>query len=319
MKVLVTGGAGYIGSVCVDDLVNRGHEVTVYDNLSTGFSDSVNSDAKLIKACLSDAKTLNDTFNAIRPDAVIHFAGVVRVDESMVQPGKYFDNNVTCGKRLLDVCVKYKIKKFVFSSTAATYGTPNKIPINEEHPQTPINPYGESKLIFEKYLKWYGQIFGLNTVVFRYFNASGATSKRGQKHKIMSHLIPNVLKVALKEKEAIDVFGNDFDTADGTGVRDYIHISDLSSAHINAVENQVCGTFNLGVGRGYSVMEIIQMCEKITGQTISYKVKSRRLGDPASVIADSSLAQKVLNWKPEHSDLQNIIQSAWNWQSSFRQ
>lgn len=318
MKVLVTGGAGYIGSVCVDELLNRGHEVTVYDNLSTGFSDSVNSDAKLVTACLSDTKSLRDLFNSIRPDAVIHFAGLVRVDESMSHPDRYFDNNVSFGKNLLDVCVEFEIKKIVFSSTAAIYGMPTQVPINEKHPQLPINPYGESKLIFEKYLKWYEEVYGLNTVIFRYFNASGATSNRGQKHRIMSHLIPNVLKVALKEKEVINIFGQDFNTLDGTGVRDYIHVSDLSSAHIKAIESDVCGIFNLGVGKGYSVMEIIQACEKITGQDIPYKMLSRRAGDPSIIIADSTLARKELNWIPEYSDLHNIIQSAWNWQSSFK-
>jgi UDP-glucose 4-epimerase len=313
MRVLVTGGAGYIGSVCVDDLLAHGHEVVVLDNLSTGFKDSVNPAAKLVVTCLSNRKLVFETVKRSKPEAVIHFAALVRVDESMTHPELYFEHNTVFAKNLLDACWQTGVQRFVFSSTAATYGIPIEAPITEKHPQHPINPYGESKLMFEKMLKWYQEVHGMKTLIFRYFNASGATPARGQKHKVMSHLIPNVLKVAAGQRNSCNVFGDDFETPDGTGVRDYIHISDLSAAHIKGIESDIEGAFNLGAGRGYSVMEVIKACQKVTGNSVPIEVMPRRQGDPGVVVADSRLAQKVLSWRPEHSSLDNIIQSAWDW------
>jgi len=315
MRVFVTGGAGYIGSVCVDDLVKHGHEVTVYDNLTTGFRDSVNPSAQLEVGCLGDRQKVFETVASTRPDAIIHFAALVRVDESMRSPETYFENNTVFAKNLLDASLEYGVGNFVFSSTAATYGTPQSIPLTEDHPQHPINPYGESKLMFEKMIQWYGDIHAINFVIFRYFNASGATEARGQKQKLMTHLIPNVLKVALGERKHCTIFGTDFKTPDGTGIRDYIHVSDLSSAHIRAIEMGARGIFNLGVGRGYSVMEIINACCQVTGVDIPYVVESRRDGDPGLVIADSGLARKKLGWEPQYSDLRHIIETSWKWLS----
>jgi UDP-glucose 4-epimerase len=265
MKVLVTGGAGYIGSVCVEELVKAGHEVEIIDNLVEGFREAVIPQAKLHVGCLSNRDWTFDTVQSIQPQAVIHFAALAKVGESMALPEKYFANNVSAGLHLVDACVASKVRKIVFSSTCATYGIPQYVPLNEEHPQNPINPYGESKLMFEKILKWYQDIHGLQYVAFRYFNAAGAGENRGQSQREMSHLIPNVLQVALGQKDHCNILGTDYPTQDGTCIRDYIHIKDLATAHIKAIESDATGCYNLGTGKGYSVREVIQTCERITG------------------------------------------------------
>lgn len=315
MKVLVTGGAGYIGSVCVEELVKAGHEVEIIDNLVEGFREAVIPQAKLHVGCLSNRDWTFDTVQSIQPQAVIHFAALAKVGESMALPEKYFANNVSAGLHLVDACVASKVRKIVFSSTCATYGIPQYVPLNEEHPQNPINPYGESKLMFEKILKWYQDIHGLQYVAFRYFNAAGAGENRGQSQREMSHLIPNVLQVALGQKDHCNILGTDYPTQDGTCIRDYIHIKDLATAHIKAIESDATGCYNLGTGKGYSVREVIQTCERITEKSITCHEQPRRAGDPPELVADPSKAQSTFGWKAQQSDLEDIIASAWKWHS----
>jgi len=313
MKVLVTGGAGYIGSICVEELLNAGHQVTVYDNLTEGHRSAVDQRAKFVEGCLSDSSKLQQAMKDASAEAVMHFAANALVGESMTNPGKYFRNNVASGLNLLDAAVAAKVKKFVFSSTCATYGPPDRIPMTEDLPQKPINPYGESKLMFEKVLQWYQEIHGLEFIAFRYFNAAGASEQFGEHHRIETHLIPNVLMVALGQKEEIQIFGTDYPTPDGTCIRDYIHIKDLAQAHIAGLEPGKKGFFNLGNGDGYSVKEVIQMCEEITGRKIPAVEKSRRAGDPPKLVAGADKAFKELNWNPEYPKLRDIVATAWAW------
>ena len=280
MNVFVTGGAGYIGSVCVEELLNAGHAVTVYDNLSEGHRSAVDARAKFILGKPERENDLRGAVLATRPDAILHFAANALVGESMSNPGKYFHNNVCNGLKLLDAAVESKVKRFVFSSTCATYGPPDKVPMTEDLPQRPISPYGESKLMFEKILQWYQQLHGLEFVAFRYFNAAGATEKFGEHHRVETHLIPNVLKVPLGQATQCEIFGTDYPTPDGTCIRDYIHIVDLAQAHMLAMGPGKQGFYNLGNGDGYSVREVIDMCEKVTGKKIPVVEKPRRPGDP---------------------------------------
>ena len=313
MNVLVTGGAGYIGSICVEELLNAGHQVTVYDNLSEGHRSAVDPRAKFIQNCLSDATSLKQVFQKHKPEAVMHFAANALVAESMTNPGKYFRNNVASGLNLLDAAVECGVKKFVFSSTCATYGPPDRVPMTEDLPQRPINPYGESKLMFEKMLNWYHQIHGLEFVAFRYFNAAGASGKYGEHHRIETHLIPNVLKVALGQKPHAEIFGTDYPTPDGTCIRDYIHIADLAQAHILGLAPGKSGFFNLGNGDGYSVRQVISTCEIITGKQISVVEKPRRPGDPPKLVAAAEKAVRELGWKPKYPKLEDIVATAWAW------
>src|SRR4051812_29241052 len=268
MNILVTGGAGYIGSICVEQLLAAGHTVTVFDNLTEGHRKAIDPQVKLIIGDLQQRCDIEDALEATKPDAVMHFAANALVGESMENPSKYFRNNVYGGLNLLDAMVAVGVNKFVFSSTCATFGPPDRLPIDETLPQRPINPYGESKLIFEKVLRWYDEIHGLKFVALRYFNAAGATERYGEDHRIETHLIPNVLKVALGQKENVQIFGTDYETPDGTCVRDYIHIVDLAQAHMLALTTQESGFYNLGTGGGTSVREVIAACEKITGKPI---------------------------------------------------
>ncbi|HWD19608.1 MAG TPA: UDP-glucose 4-epimerase GalE [Verrucomicrobiae bacterium] len=313
MKVFVTGGAGYIGSVCVEELLHAGHEVTVYDDLSEGHRAAVDARARFIQARMGDGDNIVDSVRGARPDAILHFAANALVGESMVNPSKYFRNNVCNGLKLLDAAVAAGVKKFVFSSTCATYGPPDQVPMTEDLPQRPINPYGESKLMFEKLLHWYQQIHGLEFVAFRYFNAAGASAKFGEHHRIESHLIPNVLKVALGQAKECEIYGTDYPTPDGTCIRDYIHIIDLAQAHIAALQPAKRGFFNLGNGGGYSVREVIQTCQEITGQRIPIVEKPRRPGDPPRLVASAEKAQRELGWQPKYPKLNQIIQTAWDW------
>jgi len=315
MNVFVTGGAGYIGSVCVEELINSGHSVTVLDNLSEGHRAAVDQRAKFIEGDLGNRALVLKTLKDAKAEAVIHFAAHALVGESMTNPAKYFRNNVACGLELLDASVEAGIKKFVFSSTCATYGPPDRVPMTEDLVQRPINPYGESKLMFEKILQWYQQIHGLEFVAFRYFNAAGASEKFGEHHRIETHLIPNVLKVPLGRATQCEIFGADYETPDGTCVRDYIHIVDLSQAHILALEPGKQGFFNLGNGEGYSVREVIRMCEKISGKTIPTIEKPRRPGDPPKLIASARRAFTELGWKPKYPKLEDIVGTAWRWHS----
>ena len=313
MKVLVTGGAGYIGSACVEALISQGHKVAVYDNLSEGHQAAVHPEAHFVKGCLSQPDSVNSLFTEFAPEVVIHFAASALVGESMTNPGKYFSNNVANGVRLLDSCVQHGVRKIVFSSTCATYGIPKNVPITEDTPQAPINPYGESKLMFERCLRWYNKIHGLEYVAFRYFNACGATPRFGEHHRIETHLIPNILKVALGQKASCSIFGTDYPTPDGTCIRDYIHIQDLASAHILAANSSVSGFYNLGTGSGYSVREVIQACQEVTGAEIPVVEEARRAGDPPELVAAPSAARDTFHWTPDFTDITRIVESAWNW------
>jgi UDP-glucose 4-epimerase len=313
VKVFVTGGAGYIGSVCVEELLNAGHEVTVYDDLSEGHRSAVDTRAQFIQARVGQEDNLPGALRDARPDVVVHFAAFTLVGESMTDPSKYFRNNVCRGLQLLDATLAAGVKKFVFSSTCATYGPPDRVPMTEDLPQRPINPYGESKLMFEKMLQWYHQIHGLEFVAFRYFNAAGAGQKFGEHHRIETHLIPNVLAVALGKARECQIFGTDYPTPDGTCIRDYIHIVDLAQAHMLAMQPGRQGFYNLGNGDGYSVHQVIQMCEKVTGKRIPTVEKPRRPGDPPKLIASAEKASRQLGWKPKYPGLQEIVSDAWRW------
>jgi UDP-glucose 4-epimerase len=313
VNVFVTGGAGYIGSVCVEELLNAGHAVTVYDNLSEGHRSAVDQRAVFIEARSSDVETLTAALRAAGAEAIVHFAANALVGESMANPGKYFRNNVGNGLNLLDAALAAGVKKFVFSSTCATYGPPDRVPMTEDLPQRPINPYGESKLMFEKMLGWYHQIHGLEFVAFRYFNAAGASERFGEHHRIETHLIPNILEVPLGRRPHVEIFGTDYQTPDGTCIRDYIHIIDLAQAHIVALAPGRQGFYNLGNGDGYSVRQVIHVCEKIVGQSIPAVEKPRRPGDPPKLVASAGKAMRELGWKPAYPKLEQIISHAWRW------
>jgi UDP-glucose 4-epimerase len=313
MNVFVTGGAGYIGSVCTEELLNAGHQVTVFDNLTEGHRPAVDTRAKLVEGCLRDSALVKQSLRDAKTDAIMHFAASTLVGESMTDPKKYFHNNLVNALNLADAAVECGVKKFVFSSTCATYGPPDKIPMTEDLPQRPINPYGEAKLMFEKVLTWYQQIYKLEFIAFRYFNAAGASEKFGEHHRIETHLIPNVLFVALGQKPQCEIFGTDYPTPDGTCVRDYIHVNDLAQAHILGLQPGKTGFYNLGNGDGYSVREVISMCEKVTSKKISAVEIPRRPGDPPKLVAAAEKAIRELGWKPRFPKLEDIVATAWAW------
>jgi UDP-glucose 4-epimerase len=315
MNVFVAGGAGYIGSVCVEQLLNAGHRVTVFDHLEQGHRAAVDERATFIQGSLADNRALPAAVQG--SDAVIHFAGSTLVGESMTNPGKYFRNNVAAGINLLEAAVAARVRKFVFSSTCATYGPPDRVPMTEDLPQRPINPYGESKLMFEKMLQWYRQLHGLEFVAFRYFNAAGASQKFGEDHRPETHLIPNVLRVALGQAAHFEIFGTDYPTPDGTCIRDYIHVIDLADAHILALAPGKEGFFNLGNGDGYSVREVHQTCEKVAGRKIPAVAKPRRPGDPPRLVASAEKARTELGWQPRFPKLEQIVTTAWAWHQRY--
>lgn len=319
MVILVLGGAGYIGSHTALELVKAGHEVVIADNLVTGYRKAIPEGAKFYEGDLRDSDFLDNLFHQEKIDAVIHFAAYSLVGESVTDPLKYYDNNLYGTKVLLEAMVKNKVDKIVFSSTAATYGEPENIPILESDRTSPTNPYGETKLAMEKMFKWTAEAHGLRYVSLRYFNACGAdeSSTIGEAHNPESHLIPLVLQVPNGKRETISIYGTDYDTPDGTCIRDYIHVTDLAQAHILAVQYLNNGgksdIFNLGNGVGYSVREVIETARKVTGHPIPATETSRRAGDPARLVASSEKAKKILGWKPVHDSLEEIISSAWNW------
>ena len=317
MKILVAGGAGYIGSICTELLLDEGHEVSVLDNLTEGHRSALDSRARFIEADLGDFESVKLALTASRPEAVMHFAASALVGESMENPSKYFRNNIGNGLNLLDAMISAGVKRLVFSSTCATFGPPERVPIDETLPQRPINPYGESKLAFERILRWYGEIHGLQFVALRYFNAAGASVKFGEDHRLETHLIPNVLKVALGQKPHVEIYGTDYDTPDGTCIRDYIHILDLSRAHILALDAAKSEFYNLGTGGGSSVRELIDVCREVTGHEIPVIEKSRRAGDPPRLIAASEKIKRELGWEPKYERLEAIIESAWKWHQRF--
>ena len=317
MKILVVGGAGYIGSICAELLLDQGHEVAVFDNLSEGHRRALDPRARFIEGDLQDRQAIDSALAAARPEAVMHFAASALVSESMRHPSKYFRNNISSGLNLLDAMVAAHVERFVFSSTCAIFGLPERMPIDETSPTHPINPYGESKLAFEKILRWYDEIHGLKFVSLRYFNAAGATANFGEDHRLETHLIPNVLRVALGQKPHVEIFGTDYETPDGTCIRDYIHILDLAHAHILALGTARSELYNLGSGGGASVREMIAACRKITGKKIDSLENPRRPGDPPRLIASSEKIKRELGWQPQFQSLDAIIESAWKWHQKF--
>lgn len=320
MKILVAGGAGYIGSHTVAELQKQGHEITVFDNLIYGHKEAIT--CPLIVGDLLHKKEINSVFEKEKFDGVIHFAAYALAGESMKEPAKFFENNLQGGLNLLEAMRKHEVKKIVFSSTCAVYGFPDKLPVTEEENKKPVSVYGESKLMFEKILCWYEKLFGIKNVCLRYFNACGASedSLIGEDHNPETHIIPIAMQVALGQREKFSIFGTDYKTPDGTNVRDYIHVLDLASAHILALEyltkENSSDCFNVGSGNGYSNKEIINMVKKVSGVDFKVEVGERRLGDPDMIYADNSKIKKVLGWKPKYSDLETIIKTAWNWHKS---
>ena len=318
MNILICGGAGYIGSHMAKMLAAHNHTVTVFDNLSTGHREAVKW-GKFVQGDLLDKADLRQLFTGDTFDAVMHFSAKSLVGESMADPGLYYRNNVTGTLNLLDVMREREVNRFVFSSSAATFGTPVRDVIDESHPQNPINPYGETKLMVEKILRDYGQAYGLSSVSLRYFNAAGADpdGQIGESHQPESHLVPNVLKAVLAGNGGLKVFGDDYETKDGTCVRDYIHVNDLCTAHMQALaymeSHKGARGFNLGNGQGFSIFDIIQAAERVTGKTIPFTIESRRAGDPPVLVADSSMARQELGWQPEFVEIDGILETAWRW------
>ena len=294
-------------------MLDQGHEVTIFDNLTEGHRNALDPRAPLIEGDLQNRDEIFAAMEKVKPEGVMHFAANALVGESMENPSKYFRNNVGGGLNLLDAMIANGAKRFVFSSTCATFGPPDRIPIDETLPQRPINPYGESKLLFEKILRWYDEIHGLKFVALRYFNAAGATVNYGEDHRCETHLIPNVLKVALGQRDHVDIYGTDYETPDGTCIRDYIHIVDLAQAHILALGVAQSAFYNLGTGGGTSVREVIAACEKVTGKKIPVIEKPRRPGDPPRLIAGSAKIKSELGWTPKYESIEKIVESAWAW------
>jgi UDP-glucose 4-epimerase len=317
MKIFVVGGAGYVGSVCAELLLNERHEVSIFDNLTEGHRRAVDTRANFVQGDLADRAQIQAALSVTRPDAVMHFAANALVAESMRDPSKYFRNNISNGLNLLDAIVATRVQRVVFSSTCAIFGLPERLPIDETTPAHPINPYGESKLAFEKILHWYDRIHGLKFVSLRYFNAAGATENFGEDHRQETHLIPNVLKVALGQKPNVEIYGTDYETPDGTCIRDYIHIVDLARAHMLALGASTSGFYNLGTGGGSSVREVIEACRKITGRKIDTIEKPRRPGDPPRLVASSEKIKSELGWQPQFQALEATIDSAWKWHQKF--
>jgi UDP-glucose-4-epimerase GalE len=317
MRLLVTGGAGYVGSHTVQLLLDAGHDVTVLDNLVYGHADAV--PCPIVRAELADRRTLDHVFASGRFDAVLHFAAYAYVGESVEEPAKYFQNNVCAGLTLLDAMLAHGVTRLVFSSTCATYGEPTRLPLTEDTPQQPTSPYGETKLSFERALYWYGRAYGLRSVSLRYFNAAGAAldGTRGEDHAPETHLVPLTLRVALGQSPALKVFGNDYRTPDGTCLRDYVHVLDLASAHLLALDrlehDGPALAYNLGAGRGYSVLEVVETCRRISGHAIPVEAAPRREGDPAALFANNERARRDLGWEPRYSDLDTIVATAWAW------
>jgi len=317
MKILVTGGAGYIGSHTVVELLKQGHEITVFDNLVCGHKEPVI--CPLIIGDLLDKNQINAVFEKDSFDGVIHFAAYALAGESMNEPRKYFENNILGGLNLLEAMKKHGVDKIIFSSSCSQYGFPEKLPVTEEESKKPASVYGESKLMFETILQWYDSLFGIKNVCLRYFNAGGASldGSMGEDHDPETHIIPIAIQTALGQREKFVMFGMDYKTPDGTNIRDYVHVLDLADAHIRALEYLVreneSNYFNVGTGKGYSNKEIVEMVKKISGINFMVEFGPRRLGDPDAVYADNTKIKKALSWEPRYSDLETIIKTAWNW------
>lgn len=316
MKILVTGGAGYIGSITVERLIKAGEEVVVFDNLYQGHVDAVHPDAVFVQGDLADKDAVAAVIAKHKPDGIMHFASYTLVGESVAKPFMYLRDNIINGSNLIENAVKYGVKRFILSSTANLFDDPERMPIDENERIVPGSPYGESKFILERYLHWMDRLYGMRYTCLRYFNACGATEERGEDHDPETHLIPLVLQVALGQRDKIVIFGDDYDTPDGTCVRDYIHVVDLAEAHIlamRALENGPSRKYNLGNGRGYSIQEVIKTAREVTGHPIPAVVGDRRAGDPDILIAGSETINHDLGWKPIYPNLEQIIETAWNW------
>ena len=324
MRVLVTGGAGYIGSVVAEELLQAGHHVVVFDNLSRGHRQAVPINAELVVGDLADRDCLDRLLRSRAIDAVMHFAALIEAGESMKAPEEFFRNNTSNALTLLEAMLAARVKRFVFSSTAALFGNPERTPIEEDDPVHPTNAYGESKLLVERMLAWFHQIHGLRYASLRYFNAAGASRPdQGEAHQPETHLIPRILEVALGRAEHVNIFGTDYSTPDGTCIRDYIHVSDLAFAHLLALEalaleNSSPLIYNLGNGQGFSVRQVVEVARKVTGHPIPVIESPRRAGDPAVLIASSEKIRRDLGWRPKFPDLKTIVESAWQWQHRTR-
>ena len=318
MNIFITGGAGYIGSATAEALIKSGHSVTVFDSLVTGHREAVPQGAKFIHASLDDSHALAEALTAAKYDAIMHFAAFIEAGESMKDPGKFFRNNFANSLQLMETAVQAGVKKFVFSSTAAVYQSSEE-PLTEDSPIGPTNVYGHTKLMTEQALEWYRQIHGLHFAILRYFNACGALPGRGEAHQPESHLIPRVLQIALGQAESATIFGTDYPTPDGTCIRDYIHIADLVSAHIlalGALESKDKMIYNVGSGNGFSVRDVIETARKVTGHAIPTVESPRRPGDSARLVASPTRIMSELGWKPTHTNMQEILSSAWEWHKS---
>jgi UDP-glucose 4-epimerase len=316
MKILVTGGAGYIGSVVSAELLSAGHEVVIYDNLSHGHRAAAPRDAQVIAGEVGDREAIGRALQQHRPDAVMHFAALIEAGESMQAPERYFRNNTASTLNLLECMLQHGPRRLVFSSTAALYGDPERTPIKEDAPLRPTNAYGESKLLVERMLAWFHRIHGLRYASLRYFNAAGAAGEVGEDHRPESHLIPIILQVAQGKRPSIAVYGTDYETADGTCIRDYIHVADLASAHmlaLNALAARGQLIYNLGNGRGFSVRQVVEVARKVTGHAIPAQEAPRRPGDPAVLVASAEKIRRELGWKPRYPELEQIVASAWEW------
>ena len=320
MNILVTGAAGYIGSVCSEVLLSRGHQVLALDNLQEGHRAAVPPSATFLQVDLANRPQLDEVFKNHKIDAAMHFAGESLVAKSVREPSTFYASNVGCGVNLLDAMTRHGVGKIIFSSTAATYGQPDVTPIPEDHHKAPINPYGKSKLTFEQILADYRAYTGLKYISLRYFNAAGASVERGEAHRTESHLIPRVLDTALGAYPILEIFGSDYPTSDGSCVRDYIHVLDISGSHVRALEeiDRFAGeAFNVGNSSGFSNQQVLKTAEAITGTKIPNKLSPRRPGDPATLVASNDKIKRLLDWEPQHSSLEEIIQSAWTWRKKF--
>ena len=316
MRILVTGGAGYIGSVVTEELIAAGHDTVVYDNLSKGHRAAVHTASRFVEADLRDGERLRRAFREQRTEAVVHMAADSIVGESVGNPAKYYGNNVAAGLSLLDAMRECGVRRVVFSSTAAVYGEPEKQPLEESDPTNPTNPYGETKLAFEGALKWYAAPYGMSYVSLRYFNAAGASERFGEDHDPESHLIPVVLQAAAGRREHVEIYGTDYPTRDGTCVRDYIHVVDLARAHVSALSARGgrSAVYNLGCGGdGYTVREVINAAREVTGRDVRVREGARREGDPAVLVASSEKIRRETGWSPQSQDLRAIVSSAWEW------
>ena len=320
MNILVTGAAGYVGSVCAAELVKQGNRVVAYDNMSAGHRQAVGARVHLVKGDIADTEKLRRICKRHHIEAVMHFAASALVEESVRNPHLFYENNVSGTIALLEVIASLKIQRLIFSSSAAVYGEPKRVPIPEDHPTDPVNPYGETKLVIERALHWYHQAYGINCAALRYFNAAGATPELGEDHRPETHLLPRLLAAASRPEGRVEIYGDDYPTPDGTCVRDYVHVLDIAQAHIRALHSlSKLGSriYNVGHGKGYLIRAVVKAVQEVTGRKLDVHVGGRRPGDPAVLVATARKLRRELKWQPRHSDLKTIIQSAWAWMQRY--